>query len=178
MQSRQAAASTSLSIIAPFTTCRSYELDRLSASVDSRSPSCKQRGMGPSVYLLSEPHQRKYRKVERQYRCPSHLRKYSSTRYVLKSDCFQVGLFSAIVTSFFVDSVQNLSPDQDARTNEILSNLTDIIIQLSAGTAPAALNLASPTPFVPDASDVRVNFYWSLSLVLSVSLFTCLYRPI
>lgn len=65
--------------------------------------------------------------------------------------------------------MQNLSPDQGARTNEILTNLTDIIIQLSSGAVPAALNLTLPTPFVPDASDVRVNFYWSLALVLSVS---------
>ncbi|KAJ7274201.1 hypothetical protein C8J57DRAFT_1715081 [Mycena rebaudengoi] len=80
-----------------------------------------------------------------------------------------VGLFSAIVTAFFVDSVNNLKPDETSRTNELLANLTDIIIALSKAD-PASLNLASPVVFEPESNDVRLNVYWSLSLVLSVSI--------
>lgn len=79
----------------------------------------------------------------------------------------KIGLFSAIVTSFIVDSFKNLSQDEIARTNELLANLTEIVIKLS-GTGSTSLNLVVAQPFVPQASDVRVNAYWSLSLVLSV----------
>lgn len=78
-----------------------------------------------------------------------------------------MGLFSAIVTSFFVDSLQRLSPDEGARTNQLLANLTEIMIQLS-GNQAAQLNIRPAYPFVPDASDVRVNAYWSLALTISV----------
>lgn len=79
----------------------------------------------------------------------------------------KLGLFSAIITAFFVDSVQNLRQDDLFRTNELLANLTEVVIILS-GIPATSLNLASSEPFVPDPSSIRVNFYWSLALVLSV----------
>lgn len=71
------------------------------------------------------------------------------------------------MTAFFVQSLANLQQDEVARTNEILVNLTQIIIQLS-GVDSANLDISSPIPFTPNASDVRLNVYWSLALVLSV----------
>lgn len=81
---------------------------------------------------------------------------------------FQIALFSAIVTAFFVQSLTGLSPDAGFRTNELLSNLTEIILILS-GTNTTDLSVTHPIPFKPEASAVRLNVYWSISLILSVS---------
>ncbi|KAJ7280106.1 hypothetical protein C8J57DRAFT_997259, partial [Mycena rebaudengoi] len=80
-----------------------------------------------------------------------------------------LGLFSAIVTAFLVESLSELRPDEAARTNELLANLTDILITLS-GVNPISLNLSIPAQFQPDSTDVRLNSYWSLSLILSLSV--------
>lgn len=73
------------------------------------------------------------------------------------------------MTAFFVDSLTGLQQSDSAKTNELLANLTEILIVLS-GTNITALNLniPQPEPFEPDASDVRLNVYWSISLILSV----------
>lgn len=84
------------------------------------------------------------------------------------SSLAQIALFSAVVTSFLVQAITGLSQDPSDRTNELISNLTDVIIQLSAVKA-ASLTLASPAPFEPDSDTVRLNVYWSLSLIVSVS---------
>ncbi|KAJ7280117.1 hypothetical protein C8J57DRAFT_1712142 [Mycena rebaudengoi] len=80
-----------------------------------------------------------------------------------------LGLFSAIVTAFLVESLNGLRPDEAARTNELLVNLTDIMIALS-GVNPMSLNLLTPAQFQPDSTDLRLNSYWSLSLILSLSV--------
>ncbi|KAJ7280006.1 hypothetical protein C8J57DRAFT_1124578, partial [Mycena rebaudengoi] len=80
-----------------------------------------------------------------------------------------LGLFSAIVTAFLVESLSGLRPDEAARTNELLANLTDIMIALS-GVNPVNLNLPTLAEFQPDSTDIRLNSYWSLSLVLSLSV--------
>lgn len=87
----------------------------------------------------------------------------------------QLGLFSAIVTAFLVESLNRLEQSDSARTNELLANLTDIIITLS-NTNPAALNLQPPLAFAPDPSDIRLNAFWSLSLILSVRMAILLVR--
>ncbi|KAJ7062709.1 hypothetical protein C8F01DRAFT_1251522 [Mycena amicta] len=80
-----------------------------------------------------------------------------------------LGLFSAIVTSFFVQSLTALQEDQSVRMNQLVANLTDIIIALS-GVPPSNLAITHPTAFRPDSTDVRLNAYWSLSLILSLSI--------
>ncbi|KAJ7513300.1 hypothetical protein B0H11DRAFT_1698408, partial [Mycena galericulata] len=80
-----------------------------------------------------------------------------------------LGLFSAIVTAFIVPSLGTLQPDEMARTNEILSNITSIMIAISAGNG-SNLNLTQPSVFVPAASDVRFNVYLTLSLIISLSI--------
>ncbi|KAF7360742.1 hypothetical protein MVEN_00806100 [Mycena venus] len=80
-----------------------------------------------------------------------------------------LGLFSAIVTSFFVQSLSALKQDQAVRMNELLTNLTEIIVVIS-GAPPASLHVAQPVAFHPDSTDVRLNAFWSLSLILSLSL--------
>lgn len=76
----------------------------------------------------------------------------------------QVGFFSAIVATFLVGSLDSLGGGGTTRTNELLLNLTGIIISQAGNAIP-------PTPFVPDPADVRVNVYWSMSLVLTVSTY-------
>ncbi|KAJ7199447.1 hypothetical protein GGX14DRAFT_373145, partial [Mycena pura] len=80
-----------------------------------------------------------------------------------------LGLFSAIVTAFVVDSLADLSQDQTERTNELLVNLTDIILAINSnpGRNP---NLSLPIVFEPSASDIRVNSFYSLSLIFSLTI--------
>ncbi|KAJ7207205.1 hypothetical protein GGX14DRAFT_456567 [Mycena pura] len=59
--------------------------------------------------------------------------------------------------------------DKVARTNELLVNLTDIVVALG-GRPASELNVTSPTQFRPDSSNVRVNGLWSLSLTLSLAI--------
>ncbi|RDB25749.1 hypothetical protein Hypma_006666 [Hypsizygus marmoreus] len=80
-----------------------------------------------------------------------------------------VGLFSAIVTSFLVESLKTLEPDQGIRTNELLTNLTNIFIASSTFDL-TSLQLSEPIPFQPSPSDVRVNVYWALALIISISV--------
>lgn len=80
----------------------------------------------------------------------------------------QVALFSAIVTSFYIQATNSLTPDAGLRTNELLVNLTDVIILLGHNNA-SQLPLSPPKAFEPDPVNVRTNLYWSVSLVLSVS---------
>lgn len=80
----------------------------------------------------------------------------------------QIALFSAILATFLVQSLTGLSQDPGDRTNELLANLTNIIIALNNANV-SNLNIDPPTPFTPESSAIRLNFYWSISLVLSVS---------
>ncbi|KAJ6489453.1 hypothetical protein DFH09DRAFT_1208997 [Mycena vulgaris] len=80
-----------------------------------------------------------------------------------------LGLFSAIVTAFIIPSLVTLQQDKIAKTNEILSNITNIIVSIS-GVPAASLNLTDATVFVPAPSDVRFNVYLTLSLVISLSI--------
>ncbi|CAK5264991.1 unnamed protein product [Mycena citricolor] len=81
-----------------------------------------------------------------------------------------IGLFSAVVTTFLVGSLPSLQQSDTARTNELLANLTNIIIQLNSGTQASSLIFPSATLFTPDEVNIRVNSYWTISLVLSLSL--------
>jgi hypothetical protein len=87
----------------------------------------------------------------------------------------ELGLFSAIVTAFIVPSLAALKQDEMARTNELLLNITNIMI-LIGGANVTNLNLTHPTVFVPAASDVRLNVYLTLSLIISVLEFILLWK--
>lgn len=94
---------------------------------------------------------------------------YDSSLPIIANPREKIALFSAIVTTFFVQSLTGLSQDTGARTNELLQNLTEIYISVNAVDV-ARLNVSSPVPFEPDGSAVRLNFYWSISLILSVHI--------
>jgi hypothetical protein len=79
----------------------------------------------------------------------------------------QIGLFSAIVTAFFIASFAKLQPDQSALTNELLLNLTNVVLAIH-NVSFDSTGLPTATPYVPDSSNVRQNVLWSLSLSMSV----------
>lgn len=81
---------------------------------------------------------------------------------------FQVTLFSAVVTAFLVPALGALSQNPVERTNELVSNLTEIVIQLSR-VEPSSLDFSVSSAFKPNPDIVRQNVLWSLSLVTSVS---------
>jgi hypothetical protein len=83
-------------------------------------------------------------------------------------DRSKIGLFSAIVTAFFVDSLSKLQPDDAAATNGLLANLTNIIL-LVHGVSFNDTGLPVTVPFEPERNDVRENVFWSISLALNVS---------
>lgn len=90
-----------------------------------------------------------------------------------QNDCIflsysQIALFSAIVTTFFVQSLEGLSQDPGSRTNELLQNLTDVVVAIGSGINASQINFVPPAVFEPEGSAVRLNFYWSISLILSV----------
>ncbi|KAJ6550420.1 hypothetical protein DFH09DRAFT_1039319 [Mycena vulgaris] len=80
-----------------------------------------------------------------------------------------LGLFSAIVTAFIIQSLVSLRQDETARTNELLGNITNIILTIS-GANVTQLHLPQPKVFVPEPSDVRLNVYLTLSLIISLSI--------
>ena len=80
----------------------------------------------------------------------------------------KIGLFSAIITAFFIDSFSKLQPDDAAATNGLLSNLTNIVL-LVHGISFNDTGLPLALPFEPEQNDVRENVFWSVSLALSVS---------
>ncbi|KAH9474347.1 hypothetical protein JR316_0012805 [Psilocybe cubensis] len=72
------------------------------------------------------------------------------------------GLFSAVVTAFTVESYKNLQPDPNDTIVYLLAQLVDSSSNVS--------NVALPPPiFVRSASALRVNIFWFLSLVLSLT---------
>ncbi|KAJ7280582.1 hypothetical protein C8J57DRAFT_1299645 [Mycena rebaudengoi] len=80
-----------------------------------------------------------------------------------------LGLFSAIVTAFLVNSLAGLKQNDTARTNELVANLTNILIAIS-GINTVDLNISEPLQFRPNTSDIRLNSYWFLSLILSLCI--------
>src|SRR6266576_4024316 len=89
-----------------------------------------------------------------------------SARPALTSNSFQAGLFSAVLTAFVVPKIQDLKvnpADQSAYyQNQTAYMLSRISQQLPSNYTPY------PT-FHASASDRRVNIFWLISLVCSLS---------
>ncbi|KAF8869151.1 hypothetical protein BD779DRAFT_1458196 [Infundibulicybe gibba] len=73
------------------------------------------------------------------------------------------GLFSAVVTSFTIESYKWLQPNSQDVNNQILLN-----ISAQLANQNIAASEASP-PFSPSASSIRINVLWFLSLTFSLS---------
>ena len=82
---------------------------------------------------------------------------------------YKTGLFSATVASFIIESYQNLSPNSSERTNALLAQISQQLVDMSNGTPLTSVATKSTQPFTPTASAVRVNVLWFLSLILSLN---------
>ena len=88
----------------------------------------------------------------------------------------QAGLFSAALTSFLADSTNNLQVDPAQQMvyyqQQNVALLAQISKQVASITPQIAIPSTPPPPypaFSPDPSDVRVNVFWFMSLIFSLS---------
>ncbi|KAG6879942.1 hypothetical protein C0992_009300 [Termitomyces sp. T32_za158] len=81
----------------------------------------------------------------------------------------QVALFTAIVATFFVQALTGLSEDPVIETNRLIANLIEVVLLVHKADIISS-NMTQPEPFKPEGSAVRACFYWSLALVLSISI--------
>ncbi|KAH8989302.1 hypothetical protein EDB83DRAFT_2239628 [Lactarius deliciosus] len=86
------------------------------------------------------------------------------------------GLFSAALTSFVTDKIHDLQVDPAQQMvyyqQQNVALLAQISKQVSSIAPQVSIPSASPPPypnFSPSSSDVRVNAYWFMSLVFSIS---------
>ncbi|KAI0296963.1 hypothetical protein B0F90DRAFT_1617219, partial [Multifurca ochricompacta] len=86
------------------------------------------------------------------------------------------GLYSASLTAFLVESYKTLSPDPITMnvyyTKQSVALLAQISAQLAANGSPvpSAFNIPPSFPdFYPTKTAVRINIYWFMSLVFSLT---------
>jgi Family of unknown function (DUF6535) len=103
--------------------------------------------------------------------------------YFLSAHCqpsndisLKAGLFSAVLTAFVVPKIQNLQVDHAQQSAFYQGQSVQILAQISQQIASIGtqvpLNITQPATFptfYPSASDRRVNVYWLMSLVFSLS---------
>ncbi|KAH9487226.1 hypothetical protein JR316_0001295 [Psilocybe cubensis] len=76
------------------------------------------------------------------------------------------GLFSAVVTTFIIESYKSLQPDPNDFVIDLLSHIST---RLNASLEPSATITSMAQTFSPTSSSVRVNSFWFTSLVLSLT---------
>jgi hypothetical protein len=88
----------------------------------------------------------------------------------------QAGLFSGVLTAFVVPQLQNLQVNPTIQSvyyqNQSVQMLDRISQQLASAGSQISTNLTPPSPyptFHASASDRRVNIFWLISLVCSLS---------
>ncbi|KAI0313372.1 hypothetical protein OF83DRAFT_1045312, partial [Amylostereum chailletii] len=88
----------------------------------------------------------------------------------------RAGLYSASLTAFIVESYQNLQPEPTEQTMQFANQSVTLLAQISRqlGVNGSQVNLSFPDPqdasfSGPAASDVRINIFWFMSLVFSLS---------
>lgn len=80
---------------------------------------------------------------------------------------WKAGLFSAVVTTFIIESYKTLQPDP---TNTMIDLLSQIAIRPDGSlNSTSTLPASSVQQFSPTASSIRVNNFWFISLVLSLT---------
>ncbi|KAI0262795.1 hypothetical protein BC834DRAFT_971859 [Gloeopeniophorella convolvens] len=84
------------------------------------------------------------------------------------------GLFSASLTSFLVESYQNLQPDRAEQTVLLLQQAVTLLSQVTQQLGPDGNQVSIQLPSRldlgpnPDGSDIRVNILWFMSLIFSL----------
>ncbi|KZV96318.1 hypothetical protein EXIGLDRAFT_643245, partial [Exidia glandulosa HHB12029] len=77
------------------------------------------------------------------------------------------GLFSAVVTAFAIESYQWLQDDPADASAELLRQAVVLLSALANQTPTSPTTQRGPA--LPESVVVRINVYWFLSLVLSLS---------
>ncbi|KDR71743.1 hypothetical protein GALMADRAFT_143541 [Galerina marginata CBS 339.88] len=78
------------------------------------------------------------------------------------------GLFSAVVTAFVVESYKSLRQDPNDAIVGLLSHIASRLDNLQLNETAAPLSFPSSS-FTPTPSSIRVNIFWFLSLILSLT---------
>ncbi|KAF9552344.1 hypothetical protein CPC08DRAFT_647016, partial [Agrocybe pediades] len=78
------------------------------------------------------------------------------------------GLFSAVVTAFAIESYKLLQPDPDDNMFNVVAHIAVRLDNPTSSSLGIFSNQAAP-PFSPSPSAIRVNIFWFLSLVLSLT---------
>ncbi|KAI0049017.1 hypothetical protein FA95DRAFT_1557285 [Auriscalpium vulgare] len=85
------------------------------------------------------------------------------------------GLYSASLTAFLVESYHNLQPDPAEQNVFLMQQVVGLLSQISHQLGPNGSQIPitnfsnSLPPFSPTLSDVRVNVFWFMSLVFSLT---------
>ncbi|KAK0455697.1 uncharacterized protein EV420DRAFT_1692404, partial [Desarmillaria tabescens] len=79
------------------------------------------------------------------------------------------GLFSAVVTTFVVQTSENLQPDYTQLTTTLLAELIAVQRASANGSSPDSVPSSVTNTFVPDNLDVWINTLWYISLLLSLT---------
>ncbi|EJD43456.1 hypothetical protein AURDEDRAFT_26187, partial [Auricularia subglabra TFB-10046 SS5] len=75
------------------------------------------------------------------------------------------GLFSAVVTAFTIESYQWLHNDAGDVSAQLLAHIAEVLVRnLTGQSVPLPTTSA-----LSDATATRINVYWFLSLILSLS---------
>ncbi|KZS91449.1 hypothetical protein SISNIDRAFT_414101 [Sistotremastrum niveocremeum HHB9708] len=80
-----------------------------------------------------------------------------------------IALFSAIVTAFLNQVIQNLTPSPGQNTDELLSSLIEVVVQIATLNGLKTPSIPEPEPFEAAHSDELSAFFWYSSLIVSVS---------
>lgn len=78
----------------------------------------------------------------------------------------KAGLFSAVVTAFVIESYKRLQPDPNTDVVNLLSRIAARLDDPSNATGSA---IPTQAHFSPSQSAIRLNIFWFLSLVLSLT---------
>ncbi|KAG6848635.1 hypothetical protein H0H93_015321 [Arthromyces matolae] len=90
-------------------------------------------------------------------------------RGILDTILIFVALFSAVITTFMVQSMGALSDNPVNQTNQYLANITQMLLFIHREEIQG-VNFMQRAEFKPDPSVVRTNVFWSLALIASISI--------
>lgn len=85
------------------------------------------------------------------------------------SNTFKAGLFSAVVTAFIVESYKTLQRDSTDVMINLLLQIVDRLGDSSNSTSVSSQPSSSLPAFSPTDSAIRINVFWFISLVLSLT---------
>lgn len=75
-----------------------------------------------------------------------------------------------MVTAFIIESYKRLQPDPNDAILGLLAHIADRLDNATHGTKPVSVSsIIANTGFAPSRSDININIFWFISLVLSLT---------